>query len=83
MCEDEKNALPLPLPTTVADDGKEEEDNEEEEDQERKEQKKSVRNSANVESERPSALGDRRARADCGVATDGRRGDAREKEKEE
>ena len=30
MCEDEKNALPLPLPTTVADDGKEEEDNEEE-----------------------------------------------------
>ena len=26
----EKNALPLPLPTTVADDGKEEEDNEEE-----------------------------------------------------
>ena len=34
LCEDEKNALPLPLPTTVADDGKEEDNNEEEEDQE-------------------------------------------------
>ena len=36
-----------------------------------------------MESERQSTAGDRRARADCGVATDGRRGDAREKEKEE
>ena len=30
-CEDEKNALPLPLPTTIVDDGKEEEEDQEEE----------------------------------------------------
>ena len=42
MCEDEKNALPLPLPTTVADDGKEEEDNEEEEDQEEKNKRRAL-----------------------------------------
>ena len=42
LCEDEKNALPLPLPTTVADDGKEEEDNEEEEDQEEKNKRRAL-----------------------------------------
>ena len=31
LCEDEKNALPLPLPTTVVDDGKEEDNEEDQE----------------------------------------------------
>ena len=39
-CEDEKHALPLPLPTPVADDGKEEEEDNEEEDNEEEKNKR-------------------------------------------